>query len=257
MAADIVPALLEAIEIGYRGRMEVDKRLIQVDNRIRDGTATLADGHTYAERLGVALSNALLSEIRPDTLPNGELYFNIANRVIPVFLRDIYDSVNLAAADIQHSIDKRSGIGINPAKAGFPQKRIDGLIDKLTDQEEVLEDRLRWLDEPIVNNAEAFFDDYIAENAETRANMGLKTTITRIVAPGCCQWCAALAGTYEYGDEPKDVYLRHEYCRCTVTYDSVRGSRDIWSQDVWSKKQWQSTPEELAARRSAGLQMRG
>ena len=251
MAVDIVPALLEAVNNGYRGRLQKDRRLLQVDNRIRDGTATLIDAHTYAERQGVALSNSLLSEIRADTLPNGELYYNIASRVVTPCLQEVYDSVNLAAADIQHAIDKRMGIGINPVKADFPQKRIDGLIDKLTDPGKELIERLKWLDEPIVNNAEAFFDDFVAENAETRAGMGLKTTVTRIIAPGCCQWCAEISGTYEYGKEPKDIYRRHEHCRCVVTFDSERGS-----QDVWSKKIWQSTPEELATRRTIGLQLR-
>ena len=251
MAVDVVPSLLEAINNGYRGRAEEDKRLIKVNNRIRDGTATLADVHTYAERHGIALSNAFLSEIRADTLPNGELYYNIANRVVVPFMQDVYDVVNVAASDVQRSIDKRVGIGINPVHADFPQKRIDGLIDKLTEPGQDLIDRLKWLDEPVVNNAEAFFDDFVAENAETRANLGFKTTVTRIIAPGCCSWCAEIAGTFEYGKEPKDIYRRHEHCRCVVTFDSERGS-----QDVWSKKIWQSSPEELATRRTIGLQLR-
>ena len=48
------------------------------------------------------------------------------------------------------------------------------------------------------------------------------------------------------GEEPKDIYRRHEFCRCAVTYRSGRSS-----QNVWSKKQWESTPEEIERRKSA------
>jgi hypothetical protein len=106
-----------------------------------------------------------------------------------------------------------------------------------------LADALIWIREPIVNNSEAFYDDFIKENAKFRSKAGMKTTLTRIAEAKCCEWCAALAGTYEYGNAPDDIYRRHEFCRCTVTYQSKKISRN-----VWSKKQWQSTPEELERR---------
>ena len=253
MAVDVVPALLDSVKLGFIGRMERDGRILRVNNRIRDGTATLIDAHTYANRVGTALSNSLAQEITIDTLPNGELYFNIADRVVNPMLHDVYDRVNYTAEDIQRILDRKKGIGLNAVHADFPKERIDGLIDRLSDQEEDMEERLKWLHEPIINNSEAFFDDYVAENASTRASLGMRTTITRLVDPGCCSWCAALAGIYEYGDEPKEVYARHEFCRCQVVYDSERG----FSQNVWDKSIWSSTPEELAERRAAGIRIRG
>ena len=47
MAADVVPALNEAIMTSYRSRMNRDARIRRVSKRIKDGTATLQDGHTY------------------------------------------------------------------------------------------------------------------------------------------------------------------------------------------------------------------
>ena len=125
----------------------------------------------------------------------------------------------------------------------FPVERINGLIDKMTAEDIDLEQALVWIKEPIVNNSEAFFDDFIRENAKFRADAGLKTTITRIAESKCCEWCANLAGTYEYGKAPDEIYARHEFCRCAVTVTSQRTT-----QDVWSKKTWQSTQEELDRR---------
>ena len=110
-----------------------------------------------------------------------------------------------------------------------------------------LEEALIWLREPIINNCEAFFDDFIKENAKFRNDVGLKATLTRTAESNCCSWCAALAGIYEYGKAPDDIYRRHEFCRCTVTYQSGRKS-----QNVWSKRQWESSQEEIDRRKEIG-----
>ena len=240
---DIVPALLDGIQKSFKNRVERDSRILRVNGRIRDGTATLTDAHVYSQRVGTALSNALREHITADTLPNGELYYNIADRVINPTLMENYELVNETAEDIQRIIDTKDGIGLGSVKAPFPQERVDGLIDKMTDSAIDIANRLVWLGEPIVNNSEAFFDDYVKENAAFRNGVGLKTTITRITAPGCCEWCSKMAGSYEYGEEPSDIYRRHEFCRCDVLFKSDKGV-----QDVWTKKTW-STAEELAKRR--------
>lgn len=252
MQSDIVPVLLSSIEKGFKTRIETDRRILRVNGRIRDGTATLIDAHTYAERLGIDLSNALKAEITADVLPNGELYYNIAERIIFPTLETNYDMVNETARDIQRIVDRKNRIGLEAVQADFPDGRIRGLIDKLSDPEKALTDRLKWLGEPIVNNSEAFFDDYVDTNARTRSEVGLRATITRIVMPGCCKWCEEMEGTYEYGKEPKDIYRRHESCRCDVTYQVERTSQNVWTKQKWS------TDDELEARRNApAIRIRG
>lgn len=251
MAVDVVPALLDDVQTSFNRRVATDKRAKRVSSRIRDGTATFEDAHLYAERLGFDLSGALLENITEDTLPNGELYFNIADRIVTPTLKTNYDMINEVAEEIQYLADRDIGIGLAAVHADFPENRAAGLVDKLANMERTIEERLVWLGEPIVNFSEALADDFVKANADTRAKVGLETTITRVVAPGCCAWCDAIAGTYQYGQEPRDIYKRHEFCRCVVTYQSGRTS-----QNVWTKQKWQSTPEELAARRAAGLQIR-
>ena len=251
---DIVPGLIADISASYRNRMELDRRVLTVNRRIRDGTANLMDAHLYAERAGVNMSNAMLQYITEENLPNGVLYYNIAERTVPTLLLEDYEAVNLTAADIQRIMDRKAKIGLTASKADFPEERIEGLVRKMTEPDLEFAQRLVWLKEPIVNNSEAFFDDFVKKNAEVRTQIGLKAIITRTVFPGCCSWCDELAGTYEYGKEPADIYRRHENCRCEVTYQTERTS-----QDVWSKQKWESTPEELERRRNytPKIKMRG
>ena len=247
MAADVVPVLNEKIQTSFQSNMMRDRRIAQISKRIRDGTATFVDGHDYAERLGESLSKALISNLNEENLPDGRLYYNIAKRTVTPALQNNYELTNEAAEQIQSTIDSRLGIGLKSIKADFPESRIKGLIVKMTTEGISLEDALIWLGEPIINNSEAFFDDFIDSNAKFRSEAGLKATITRIAEANCCPWCDSLAGTYEYGSAPDDIYRRHQYCRCTVTYQTGKKS-----QNVWSKSQWESSPEEIDRRKTIG-----
>ena len=240
---DVVPELLSEIETAFKSHNMTDRKLATVSKRIRDGTATQVDGHTYAERLGKNASKALQDVLIEENLPDGKLYYNIATRTVIPTLENNQALINEAATEIQKNIDKKSKIYLNSVKPSFPAERINGLIDKMTADDITLEEALVWIREPIVNNSEAFFDDFIRENAQFRNDVGMKATITRVAEYKACDWCKNLEGTYEYGKHPSEIFARHEFCRCEVTFTSNRTS-----QSVWSKKSWKSSEEELARR---------
>ena len=225
MAVDVVPQLNERITASFQKYMMRDRDVAAITNRIRDGTATQKDGHRYSQRVGENLSRALTENITENTLPDGRLYYNIAMRTVVPRLRDNYDLVNEINAAIQEVIDKADKIGIGTVKPDFPEERIKGLVDKMTNEKNTFDDSTIWLKEPIVNNSEAFHDDFIRASSK------------------CCDWCAALEGTYDYSTAPKEIYQRHEFCRCDVTYQTERKS-----QNVWSKASWASTQEEINKR---------
>lgn len=247
MAQDVVPMLNEQIQSSFKNYCLKDRRLTQISKRIRDGTANQIDAHDYAEHLGENLSRALVNNLTADKLPNGKLYYNIAQRTVIPSLEENYNIINDISSEIQAIADSKAKIGLGATRADFPTSRINGLIDKMTSDDIVLDQAVKWLREPIINNSEAFFDDFVKANAEFRTNVGLKATITRSVVSGCCKWCEDLAGTYDYDSAPPEIYARHEFCRCTVTYQSRKTS-----QNVWSKRTWESSPEELERRENIG-----
>lgn len=249
MATDIVPQLNERISVSYTKYSMRDRELTRIANKIRDGTATLKDGHEYSKRVGQHLSEALLDNLTGEALPDGRLYYNIALRTVVPHLQNNYELVNEINAAIQTEIDKAQKIGIKPVKADFPEERIKGLIDKMTAEKNTLDDSRAWLKEPIINNSEAFHDDYIKKNAAFRESLGLKAVIIREASSNCCDWCAALEGTYDYSTAPKEIYQRHEFCRCDVTYQTERKS-----QNVWSKSSWESSQEEINKRINYGME---
>lgn len=240
---DVVPEMLSDIDSLFKAHTMADRRLATVSKRIRDGTATQIDGHTYAERLGKNASRALQEVLTPDRLPDGTLYYNIATRTVIPTLENNQRLVNEAATSIQAGIDARNGIRMGSIQPKFPKSRVQGLIDKMCAEGIAIEDALKWLGEPIVNNSEAFYDDFQHDNAEFRYKSGLEPTITRLAESKCCEWCAKLEGTYSYKNAPEDIYRRHENCKCEVTVTYKRSTTD-----VWSKKSWASSETEIARR---------
>lgn len=70
----------------------------------------------------------------------------------------------------------------------------------------------------------------------------MSPVIERYAVGKTCEWCANLAGIYQYPDEvPKEVYQRHANCNCIVIYKLDKHAKDF--QDVWSK-QWNDQDTE-------------
>lgn len=198
------------------------------------GEPPAADSYTaaaeYAERVGVALAEALRRNLTADALPDGRLYWNLADRVVRPLLEDAYARITDAAAAIQQTLNQQAGLGLAPQRTVPDPDRVDGLLNKLS-QAEHFED-VQWvLDEPVCTFSRMAVDDTLKANVEFQGKAGLRPRVVRTAESRCCKWCAALAGSYDYPHVPKDVYRRHERCRCRVEYDPGEGRR----QNVWNK----------------------
>lgn len=249
--ADAAIELLARIRADFERRVEQDAALRRVAERIRNGTAAQSDAHVYAEHIGTALSAALRDNLTEERLPNGTLYWNIAARTIRPMLENNHRLANDVASEIQQLLDAAQGVGLAPIPAPLPSERIRGLVDKAV-RAETHEEMRRWLGEPIVNCTESFVDDFVQTNAEARYRSGLSPKIVRTAAPGCCAWCEALAGTYDYADvrSGSEVYRRHEYCRCTVTFSSGGKYQSVHS------KRWYDDEREARVARSEEIERR-
>ncbi len=99
--------------------------------------------------------------------------------------------------------------------------RIDGLIGKAASYDSF--DKAAWtLRDPVINFSQHTCNRLIEENAGAHFRAGLSPKITREAVAGCCKWCSRLDGKYDY-PVPREIYRRHENCRCLVLYDPGNG----------------------------------
>lgn len=239
---DILPELLKAVKEAYQVNIEQDEEVKRLLNELKSGVADYEKASDYAEHLGDALAKAFQTQITADKLPDGRMYYNIANRLVNTTFQDNYSRIVSYCKGTQESLNKAAGIGLKAQVPEFNQNRADGIIERLSEAENY--DDVRWiLGEPVTNFAMAIVDDHIKANANFQYKAGLSPKIVRTTNGKCCAWCDRLAGTYNYKDVKNtgnDVFRRHRHCRCKVIYDPAEGKK---VKDVWTKK-WRDEGEE-------------
>lgn len=250
MEVDIAPSLLKAVQTDFQSKFDKSSVISSLYAKIRDGTATYVEANEFAVETGNILAQAFHNNLSADALPDGKMYYNIAQRILEPTMTNNYDLISDVCNQVQTALNKSAGIGIKAITPELNTDKITGIINRVSDAENF--DDIAWiLDEPIKTFSQSIVDDSIKANAEFHSRAGLQPVITRKIAGNCCDWCKAVAGTYRYPDEvPHDVYRRHQRCRCTVDYNP----RDGKIQNVHSKK-WRNEGEEekIRARKTVGL----
>lgn len=245
---DIAPQLLESIRREFSDKIAANPKIRALYKRIQGGKATYADAEDYAYLVGQALSQAFGNHLSSAVLPDGRMYYNIADRVLRPLLEEDHGIISDAAAKVQTALNKKAGIGLKSQTVAVNTDRIDGIVDKVSNAETF--DDVAWvLDEPVKNFSMNVVDETLRANVDFQGKAGRTPKVIRTSERKCCDWCSQLSGVYEYPVD-REVYRRHERCRCKVEYDPGDGRR----QDVY-KKTW-TTPEEsakLETRKQIGL----
>lgn len=240
---DVLPKLLQEVkkefELSYRESEIIRNAFATLEAK----KATYKTANEFAIEIGEILSKALGAYISADKLPNGKMYYNIAQRLLMDVLGRNYELVSSYASDVQKNLNDKAKIGLKVQVPELNLDRIAGIVNRFS-SEDNFEDVSWLLDEPIVNFTQSIIDDSIRKNAEFHHKAGLQPEIVRTSYFHCCEWCQEVQGNYKYPRVPKDVYRRHQHCRCIVDYDPKNGK----TQNVWTKK-WNSIDKERVERR--------
>ncbi len=250
MANDIAPELYEKIQKDIVEELEKSDKVRELYKAVASDKADYETANLFSEEIGSIYSRALKNNINSGVLPDGKMYYNIAERTIRPAMEDCYGKISDVTFQVQSDLNKSAGIGIKAIKPKLNDERVEGIINRSCVAEQF--DDVSWIfNEPIVNFAQSIVDDSVKVNADFHEKAGLSPTITRKVSGKCCKWCESLAGTYDYRDAPADIYRRHESCRCQVLYNPGDSKK---YQNVHTKK-WVSPDEDerIAFRKNIGF----
>ena len=207
-------------------RVERDTVCRAVQKKIDEGKADFADTARYTDR-AAELLGMVLADYVPDMPPDER------ETLCKALLRQRYLDTNAMLDAVQRTLDDAQGLHLAPQIADYPEERVNQAAHSLADETVPMETIQRRAKSAPATIARSFHDDYIEKNAAFRSSAGLKCYITRNAAAKCCEWCTKMAGRYRYGEEPEDVYRRHDNCSCTVTYENGRKRQDVWSKRKW------------------------
>lgn len=249
MVEDIVPSLLKKIKSEFEGARLDSEVLKDLLSKLHHSKASYLDANQYAIEIGEILSKALGASLTNETLPDGKMYYNIAQRVLTDVLGQNHELVSDYAEQVQKNLNSEAKIGLAAQVPELNQDRVDGLVNRLASEESF--DDVKWLlDDPIVNFSQSIVDDSIRKNVEFHHKVGLSPKIVRRVVGHPCKWCKSLEGSYNYPEIPKDIYRRHGNCRCTVDYHPGNGKKQNVHTKRWAEDKKKSVIEH---RKKIGL----
>lgn len=234
MDKDIVPELLELINSEFDAKTLNSDVIKQAVRKLRAKQASYKDANDFAIEVGDILAEVFKDNISAEILPDGRMYYNIAERIINETLGKNHELIAGYSEDVQALMNEQAQIGIKAQKADLNQSRIDGMVERLAKEEDY--NKIKWMmDEPVKNFSQSIVDDSIRKNVEFHYKSGLEPKIVRRSTGKCCDWCDKLTGTYDYETVRaigSDVFRRHRFCRCTVEYYPGDGKR----QNVHTKR---------------------
>ncbi|MGI0385884.1 polymorphic toxin type 50 domain-containing protein [Streptococcus pneumoniae] len=251
MENDVLPGILQEVQERFErdfGKSEVVRNAFAT---LKAKKATYKTANEFAIEIGDILSKALGASLSADKLPDGKMYYNIAQRLLTDVLGRNHELVSGYASDVQKNLNDKAKIGLKVQIPELNLDRIAGIVNRFS-SEDNFEDVSWLLGEPIVNFTQSIVDDSIRKNAEFQHQFGLQPEIIRKSYFHCCKWCQEVQGSYKYPRVPKDVYRRHQHCRCTVDYDPKSGK----IQNVWTKKISNKSSDELEIRKKMNIDVR-
>lgn len=236
--ADVAPGLHDKIQQAFQTNLASNKTVASIAEKIASGNANYTDAGNYAEAIGDCLSGALKKHLTVSNLPDGIMYWNIAERAVRPFYEEEYRMASNAAATVQKSLNTKAGIGLNARKAELDADALDGIMDMFCAAD--YDDSIEQVLETAEYFARQTVDKTLKENEEFQYQCGRHPKVIRRAGMGCCTWCAEREGTYEYPNVPNNVYDRHDYCKCSVDYDPGDNSgrvKDLWDQGTWRSEE--------------------
>ena len=251
MEHDVLPGILKEVQERFERDFGKSEIVSNAFAALKAKKATYRTANEFAIEVGEILSKALGVSLSAEKLPDGKMYYNIAQRLLTDVLGRSHEVVSSYASDVQKNLNDEAKISLEVQVPELNQDRITGIVNRFS-SEENFEDVIWLLGEPIVNFTQSIIDDSIRKNAEFQHQFGLQPEIIRKSYFHCCEWCQEVQGSYKYPRVPKDVYRRHQHCRCTVDYDPKSGK----IQNVWTKKISNKSSDELENRKRINVDVR-
>lgn len=243
---DVSPGILEqinqSIEANNASKRARNRLIVKADK----GQAKYEDAYEYAGLRGKAAADAI-REIEETDLPNGRMYFNIADKSIRPVLQKTGEDIYNFSSKILEKINEKAGFHLKPVLPDpeVLEDKVKGILDLASSAE-------HWNDvrEEVAQTTENFskkcVDDHIRANAEWQLQMGMSAKVVRTASHGACDWCSDIAGTYSYEavrGRNDDVWRRHANCDCVIEYEPVKGKRQTVSSGSYRQNKDSQSPE--------------
>lgn len=110
---DVSPEIYEKVNKRFEYLIARDDKIKRSLERLEKGAATFEDAYYYAQNIGYCLADAF-SLISDDDLPDGRMYYNIAEKAVKPFLERSAAMCEDYSNRVVKLLNEKAGLGLNP-----------------------------------------------------------------------------------------------------------------------------------------------
>ena len=137
MNNDIVPSLLEEIQKQFDEEIKANEKIKSILIRQKQGAVDYTDSLSFAKELGVSLKKVIQENISEEMLPDGKMYYNIAQRLLEPMIKQNYDLVSKQCEVTQNILNKKADLGLKAIAPEYNKEKTASIIDYISNAEKV------------------------------------------------------------------------------------------------------------------------
>lgn len=128
---DVAPELLEKLNKTFGQKVAIDPQIRSYKKKLEVGKLTERDCALYIRKVVSIASVSVTDVMKPKNLPDGKLYWNIAETVIVPFLKGVIVQMNNIAVSTMKDSDKKQNINIKIQKLRYPDGQIRSYLNMI------------------------------------------------------------------------------------------------------------------------------
>lgn len=126
---DVSPELLEKLNKTFSQKVAIDPQIRSYKKKLEAGKLTERDCALYIRKLIALSASSVTSTLKPNNLPDGKLYWNIAEAVLVPFLQGVVSQMNDIATGMMKASDKKQNINIKIQGIRYPKGQIRSYLN--------------------------------------------------------------------------------------------------------------------------------
>lgn len=241
---DVAPELYKKLKSTFENKCGADEKIEEISKLIDTGKGTYKDAADYAVRTGQILGETFSEHLSGNTLPDGKMYYNIAQRTVAPMLKNNHVLVSKKCEAVQRALNEVERLGLKAIVPELNEEYIKEIVDKASDFDEV-EKMLDYLIQTAVSFSQSVVDDSVRQNAKFQSESGLQARVYRYFRPGLtnqkthherkywqCPYCKERECPEGVPYEEVEgtgawIWQRHPGCNCVIEYKPSRGRKQI------------------------------
>ncbi|MCR4746656.1 MAG: hypothetical protein K5894_15680 [Lachnospiraceae bacterium] len=133
---DMAPDIYKKLKAAFDKKRISDKSLKEISEIIDSGKGRYKDADDYAVKLGELLGEAFSENLNAESLPDGKLYYNIANRTVTPMLKENHSAVAGKCEAVQKALNEVEKLGLRAIVPELGEKYIMNIINVVTEMDD-------------------------------------------------------------------------------------------------------------------------